>query len=81
MNEVLKQSIIDLLEAAKAHIEAGEHNLAVEKIDGALNGLANEGVDTADADTGAPAQPDGGEDGDGGKIKDPLPGTGTNGPM
>lgn len=72
MNEVLKQSIIDLLEAAKAHIEAGEHNLAVEKIDEALNELANEGVDPASAGEG---------EGDGGKIKDPLPGTGTNGPM
>lgn len=78
MNEVLKQSIIDLLEAAKAHIEAGEHNLAVEKIDGALNGLANEGVDTADAGIGAPAQPDG--DDDKGKNPPPLPGTGSNGP-
>ena len=32
MNEVKKQSIIDLLEAAKAHIEAGETAAAVEKI-------------------------------------------------
>lgn len=67
MNDLLKQSIIDLLEAAKAHIEAGENNLAVEKIDEALNELANEGA--------APA----GED-EGGKVKDPLPGTGSNGP-
>ena len=69
MNEVTKQSVLELLAAAKTHIEAGETALATEKIDEAIAAVENEGV--------APA----GED-EGGKPKDPpLPGTGSNGPL
>ena len=69
MNETLKQSVLELLAAAKTHIEAGETALAAEKIDEAIAVVENEGV--------APA----GED-EGGKPKDPpLPGTGSNGPL
>ena len=72
MNEIFKQSIIDLLVAAKAHIEAGETAAAVEKIEAAVATIENEGVDTTSAD------PEGEE----GKPKDPpLPGTGSNGPL
>ena len=64
MNEVTKQSLLDLLEAAKAHIEAGEHSEAVEKIDAAIAVVENEGAEpTAEDD---PENP-------------PLPGTGNNG--
>ena len=70
MNNVLKQSIIDLLEAAKAHIKAGETSEATEKIDAVVASLENEGAEPASAD------PEGEE----GKPKDPpLPGQGTNG--
>lgn len=76
MNEVKKQSIIDLLEAAKAHIEAGETAAAIEKIEAAKAEVENEGVETAnDAPSDA-----GGQGGEEGKPKDPpLPGQGTNG--
>lgn len=67
MNEVTKQSLLDLLVAAKAHIEAGEHSKAVEKIEAAVATIENEGVDTAYATPGGdPDDP-------------PLPGQGTNG--
>ena len=68
MNEVKKQSIIDLLEAAKSHIKAGETAAAVEKIEAAKAEVENEGVEQTAADP---------EDD---KTKDPLPGTGSNGP-
>lgn len=64
MNDVTKQSLLDLLEAAKAHIESGEHSEAVEKIDAAIAVVENEGAEpTAEDD---PKDP-------------PLPGTGSNG--
>lgn len=67
MNELKKQAIIDLLESAKAHIEAGETASALEKINAAIAEVENDGVDTADATTGGdPENP-------------PLPGTGSNG--
>ena len=70
MNGTLKQSVLELLAAAKTHIEAGETALATEKIDEAIAAVENEGVDTTSAD------PEGEE----GKPKDPpLPGQGTNG--
>lgn len=69
MNETLKQSVLDLLAAAKTHIEAGETALAVEKIDAAMALVENEGV--------APA----GEDEEGKPKDPPLPGTGSNGPL
>lgn len=70
MNETLKQSVLDLLAAAKTHIEAGETAAAVEKIEAAVATIENEGVDTTSAD------PEGEE----GKPKDPpLPGEGSNG--
>ena len=70
MNDNLKQSIIELLEAAKAHIEAGETAAAIEKIEAAKAEVENEGVEQTAAD------PEGEE----GKPKDPpLPGQGTNG--
>ena len=70
MNQTLKQSVLELLAAAKTHIEAGETALATEKIDEAIAEVENEGVDTTSAD------PEGKE----GKPKDPpLPGQGTNG--
>ena len=76
MNEVTKQSLLDLLAAAKTHIEAGEHSEAVEKIEAAVVTIENEGVETAnDAPSDA-----GGQGGEEGKPKDPpLPGQGTNG--
>lgn len=63
MNEVTKQSLLDLLTAAKAHIEAGEHSEAVEKIDAAIAEIENEGVEPSGED---PENP-------------PLPGEGSNG--
>ena len=64
MNETLKQSVLDLLEAAKTHIEAGETASALEKIDAAIAWVENEGAaPAADED---PKDP-------------PLPGQGTNG--
>ena len=69
MDEVTKQSLLDLLTAAKGHIEGGEHAEAIEKINDAIATLENEGVATAS------------EDGDGKKPNKPkpLPGQGTNG--
>lgn len=64
MNELTKQILLDLLEAAKAHIEAGEQSEAVEKIDSAIAVVENEGVESAVEDD--PENP-------------PLPGTGNNG--
>lgn len=76
MNETLKQSVLELLAAAKTHIEAGETALAAEKIDEAIAAVENEGVETAnDAPSDA-----GGQGGEEGKPKDPpLPGQGNNG--
>lgn len=76
MNQTLKQSVLELLAAAKTHIEAGETALATEKIDEAIAAVENEGVETAnDAPSDA-----GGQGGEEGKPKDPpLPGTGSNG--
>ena len=68
MNDVIKQSLLDLLAAAKAHIEAGEHSEAVEKIDAAIAVVENEGVETT-ADDGSNTDPE----------NPPLPGTGNNG--
>lgn len=70
MNEILKQSIIDLLEAAKAHIEAGETAAAIEKIEAAVATIENEGVESASEEPGTP-----GND----PENPPLPGTGSNG--
>ena len=64
MNEVTKQSLLDLLAAAKAHIETGEHSEAVEKIEAAIATIENEGVDTTSE------EPD---------DDVPLPGQGSNG--
>lgn len=44
MDNVLKQSIIDLLEEAKANIAAGKDTEAIEKIDAALSELKTENV-------------------------------------
>lgn len=63
--------MLDLLAAAKAHIEAGEHSEAVEKIEAALATIENEGVETAND---APSSP-----GDNPTTPPPLPGQGTNG--
>ena len=77
MNQTLKQSVLELLAAAKTHIEAGETALATEKIDEAIAAVENEGVDTADATPGGDPEGEGGEEG---KPKDPpLPGQGSNG--
>lgn len=62
----MKQSLLDLLAAAKAHIEAGEHSEAVEKIEAAVATIENESVETASEEEGKPKDP-------------PLPGQGTNG--
>lgn len=64
MNEVTKQSVLNLLLSAKAHIEAGENSEAVEKIDAAIANIENEGVEPSGED---PENP-------------PLPGEGANGP-
>ena len=69
MNELTKQSVLELLAAAKTHIEAGETALATEKIDEAIAAVENEGV--------APA----GEDEEGKPKDPPLTGTGSNGPL
>lgn len=83
MNEVTKQSVLELLAAAKAHIEAGETSLATEKIDEAIAVVENEGVDTTSAEPEGEVEGEveGGEsegDNEGaeeGKPKDPpLPG-------
>ena len=72
MNQTLKQSVLELLAAAKTHIEAGETALATEKIDEAIAAVENEGT--------APASENPDEEGEEGKPKDPpLPGQGTNG--
>lgn len=63
MNQTLKQSVLDLLAAAKTHIEAGETALATEKIDEAIAAVENEGVEPSGED---PENP-------------PLPGEGSNG--
>lgn len=73
MNELKKQTIIDLLDAAKAHLEAGETAAAIEKIEAAKAEVENEGVEPA-------SEEDGEETDEEGKPKDPpLPGQGTNG--
>ena len=64
MNDVMKQSIIDLLVAAKAHIEAGETAAAIEKLDAAIATIENQGIEPTAGDE--PQDP-------------PLPGQGTNG--
>ena len=71
MNQTLKQSVLELLEAAKAHIEAGEQAEAVEKIEAAVATIENEGVETANNTTSSP--------GDNPTTPPPLPGTGNNG--
>ena len=70
MNEVTKQSLLDLLAAAKAHIEAGENSEAVEKIEAAVATIENEGVEPASEEPETP-----GND----PENPPLPGTGSNG--
>ena len=70
MNEVTKQSLLDLLAAAKAHIEAGETAAAVEKIEAAVATIENEGVDTTATTPGGSTEPD---------DDVPLPGQGSNG--
>ena len=68
MNQTLKQSVLELLAAAKTHIEAGETALATEKIDEAIAAVENEGVDTTS--TEGITEPD---------DDVPLPGQGSNG--
>ena len=70
MNQTLKQSVLELLAAAKTHIEAGETALSAEKIDEAIAAVENEGVDTTSAEPEGSTEPD---------DDDPLPGTGSNG--
>ena len=70
MNEVTKQSLLDLLAAAKAHIEAGETAAAVEKIESAVTTIENEGVEATSAAEG---------EGENNPENPPLPGTGNNG--
>lgn len=70
MNQTLKQSVLELLAAAKTHIEAGETALATEKIDAAIAAVENEGVDTTSEEPGAPGN---------NPENPPLPGTGSNG--
>ena len=71
MNETLKQSVLELLAAAKTHIEAGETALAAEKIDEAIAAVENEGVEPAN---NTPSSP-----GDNPTTPPPLPGQGSNG--
>lgn len=70
MNETLKQSVLELLAAAKTHIEAGETALATEKIDEAIAAVENEGVEPADGVSGEPSDD---------PTDPPLPGQGNNG--
>jgi hypothetical protein len=65
---LLKQELLSLLEAAKAHIEEGEHSEAIEKIEAAIANLEDDGVETASEGDNKPQKP--------GK---PLPGQGNNG--
>lgn len=87
MNELTIQELLSLLSASKAHIEAGEHAEAIEKIDAAIANLENAGVATADEEggqEGGEGGNDGLEEGDGKEEKPkprPLPGQGTNGPL
>lgn len=62
--------MLELLAAAKAHIEAGEHSEAVEKIDAAVAEIENEGVEATSAAEG---------EGENNPENPPLPGTGNNG--
>lgn len=71
MNDNLKQSIIDLLEASKSHIEAGETAAAIEKIEAALAAVENEGVEPSNSTPSSP--------GDNPTTPPPLPGQGSNG--
>lgn len=64
MDDVLKQSVISLLEEAKANIAAGKDTEAIEKIDAALSELKTENAETKSKE---PEKP-------------PLPGEGSNGP-
>ena len=64
MNELKKQEVLELLAAAKAHIEAWEQSEAVEKIDEAIAEIENDCVEPTGED---PENP-------------PLPGEGANGP-
>ena len=76
MDDLKKQQLIDLLTAAKEHVEAGEQTEAVDKIESAIAEIENEGVEAADVE---PSKPEG-EGGEEGKPKyPPLPGQGTNG--
>lgn len=86
MEELLKQELLSLLNAAKTHIEEGEAAEAIEKIEAAIANLEDEGVATADEGEGGSEGE--GEDGDGLKGEDgkeekpkprPLPGQGSNG--
>lgn len=70
MDEVTKQSLLDLLLAAKGHIEEGEHSEAIEKINDAIATLENDGVESASED-GKDVKPQ--------KPGKPLPGQGSNG--
>lgn len=85
MNQTLKQSVLELLAAAKTHIEAGETAFATEKIDEAIAAVENEGVDTTSAEPegeveGCESEGDNEGAGEEGKPKDPpLPGEGSNG--
>lgn len=71
MNETLKQSVLELLAAAKTHIEAGETALATEKIDEAIAAVENESVEPANDVLGEPS--------DNPTTPPPLPGQGSNG--
>ena len=70
----MKQSVLELLAAAKTHIEAGETALATEKIDEAIAAVENEGVETAND-----APSDAGGQGGNNPENPPLTGTGSNG--
>ena len=87
MEDLLKQELLSLLDAAKRHIEEGDSMEAIEKIEAAIANLENEGVATAD-EGGTEGEGEGGADGlkdDDGKENKPkpkpLPGQGTNGPL
>lgn len=90
MNAVTKQSVLDMLEAAKTHIEAGEHSEALEKIDAAICNVNSESDEESEKTDGEEENPtdegvndtdpkEPSNDDDEKPADPPLPGQGTNG--
>lgn len=96
MDELIKQHLLTLLDAAKRHIEEGESVEAIEKIDAVISNIDDDEVATADetggnSSTGGSSEGESEGEGDNDSLKDedgkdkpkpkPLPGQGNNGPI